>query len=147
MMMILGFFVFSLPTATYQQLQRQTNWRHASNSRFGAPPAYQFVGKGEDVVTLDGTIYPEFKGSPLSLDALRIMGDKGASWPLIAGTGRIYGLYIIDSMSETQTYFFNDGAPRKLEFNLVLKQVSQPQSALLNAAIQIGVGMVRRAVM
>ncbi|MFX6884252.1 phage tail protein, partial [Acinetobacter baumannii] len=60
MMMIFGVFVFSLPTATYQTLKRQTNWRHASNSRVGDMPDYQFVGRGDDVITLDGSIMPEF---------------------------------------------------------------------------------------
>jgi hypothetical protein len=46
MMMILGMFVFSIPTATYQSLQRSTAWNHASNSRVGSMPAYQYVGKG-----------------------------------------------------------------------------------------------------
>ncbi|ENU42997.1 hypothetical protein F985_03896 [Acinetobacter seifertii] len=40
MMMIFGVFVFSLPTATYQTLKRQTNWRHASSSRVGDMPDY-----------------------------------------------------------------------------------------------------------
>jgi len=38
MMMALGMFVFSLRTAAYQELQRQTDWRHASNNRIGAAP-------------------------------------------------------------------------------------------------------------
>jgi phage protein U len=37
MMMALGLFVFSLRTASYQELQRVTNWRHPSNSRVGTP--------------------------------------------------------------------------------------------------------------
>ena len=45
MMLALGMFVFSLSTAAYQELQRQTNWRHASNSRLGAVPARQFLGR------------------------------------------------------------------------------------------------------
>lgn len=146
MMMILGFFVFSLPTLTYQQFQRQNNWRHASSSRVGAAPAYQFVGRGDEVITLEGSVYPEFQGTPLSLDALRTMADKGAAWPLIEGTGRIYGLYVIESISETKTVFFKDGAARKIEFSMVLKQVSRPQSALLSTALQMGIGLIRRMV-
>ena len=71
MMLSLGMFVFSLSTLAYQELQRQTNWRHASNSRVGAPPALQFVGRGDDTITLPGIILPELAGSVLSLDALR----------------------------------------------------------------------------
>ncbi len=73
MMLSLGMFVFSLSTLTYQELQRQTNWRHATNSRVGKSPAMQFVGRGEDTITLPGIILPELAGSVLSLNALRLM--------------------------------------------------------------------------
>ncbi|HAV6046982.1 TPA: phage tail protein [Acinetobacter baumannii] len=123
MMIIFGMFVFSIPTATYQQLQRTTTWKHPSNSRVGDMPAYQFTGKGEDVITLDGTIVPEF-GSQLSLTALRLMGDTGKSFPLIAGNGKIYGLWVLKSVNETQSYFFKDGTPRKIEFTLTLEKTT-----------------------
>lgn len=118
-MMIFGMFVFSIPTATYQSLQRSTSWNHASNNRFGTSPAYQYTGKGEDAITLDGSIVPEF-GSQLSLTALRLMGDTGKSFPLIAGTGKIYGMWTLDSVDETQTYFFKNGKPRLVKFSLKL---------------------------
>ncbi|EOR05027.1 phage tail protein [Acinetobacter tandoii] len=119
MMMIFGMFVFSIPTATYQSLQRSTSWNHASNNRFGSMPAYQYVGKGEDTITLDGSIVPEF-GQQLSITALRVMGDTGKSFPLIAGNGKIYGMWKLDEVKETQTYFYEDGLPKKVEFSLKL---------------------------
>lgn len=125
MMMILGMFVFSIPTATYQSLQRSTSWRHASNSRYGAAPAYQYTGPGEDTISLDGSIVPEF-GSQLSLTALRLMGNTGKYFPLIAGNGKVYGLWKIDSIDETQTYFYKNGQPRMVEFSL---KISKTQSA------------------
>jgi phage protein U len=90
MMMILGMFVFSLPTLAYQELQRQTQWKFASNSRVGRRDALQFTGKGDDAITLSGWIAPELTGSVFSLDALRLMADTGKSWFLIQGTGRIW---------------------------------------------------------
>ncbi|MEH6564579.1 MAG: phage tail protein [Halopseudomonas sp.] len=131
MMMALGLFVFSLHTAAYQDFQRQTNWRHPSSSRVGAAPARQFVGKGEDTITLSGLLVPELAGSRLSLDALRLMADTGKAWPLVEGTGRIYGLWIIESMSQTHTLFFRDGAPRRIEFSLTLQRVDDSQIELL----------------
>lgn len=85
MMLSLGMFVFSLSTLAYQELQRQTNWRHASNSRVGAPPALQFVGRGDDTIALPGIILPELAGSVLSLDALRLMANTGKAWPMVEG--------------------------------------------------------------
>lgn len=132
-MMIFGEFIFSIPTATYQQLQRKTSWRYGKNDRFGDMPAYQFLGRGEDSITLEGSIVPEF-GSQLSLTALRAMGDIGKSFPLISGSGKVFGLYKLDDMNETQTYFFKDGQPSKVDFTLTLTQTMKPGMLIGNTA-------------
>ncbi|ARB26961.1 phage tail protein [Pseudomonas tolaasii] len=143
MMLSLGMFVFSLSTLAYQELQRQTNWRHASNSRVGAPPALQFVGRGDDTVTLPGIILPELAGSVLSLDALRLMANTGKAWPMVEGTGRIYGLWVIESLSETKNVFFRDGTPRRIEFTLTLKRTDDDRIDLLGAATSTGLNILR----
>lgn len=131
MMMIFGMFVFSMNTASYQQLQRTTQWRHASNDRVGEMPAYQFVGRGEDTITLEGSIVPQF-GMPSSITALRAMGDTGKAFALIAGTGKVFGMYILTDLQETQTVFFKDGTPRQIDFNISLKQVQTTTSTIGN---------------
>ena len=143
MMMALGMFVFSLRTAAYQELQRQTDWRHASNNRIGAAPARQFVGRGEDTITLPGIILPELAGSALSLDALRLMADTGKAWPMIEGSGRIYGLWVIESISETRTLFFSDGTPRRIEFNIALKRTDDGLLEKIGMGIAAGVNLIR----
>lgn len=143
MMMALGMFVFSLHTAAYQELQRQTDWRHASNNRIGAAPARQFVGRGEDAITLPGILFPELAGTALSLDSLRLMANTGKAWPMVEGTGRIYGLWVIESLSETKTIFFDDGTPRRIEFTISLKRTDDDRIDLLGAGTSIGVNILR----
>ena len=143
MMLALGMFVFSLSTLAYQELQRQTEWRHPSNSRVGAAPARQFVGRGDDIITLPGIIFPELAGTTLSLDALRLMANTGKAWPMIEGSGRIYGLWVIESLSETKTVFFHDGTPRRIEFTLTLKRIDDDQLDLIGAASSAGVSVLR----
>ncbi|KAF2410500.1 hypothetical protein SAMN04490179_2344 [Pseudomonas antarctica] len=144
MMLALGMFVFSLSTAAYQELQRQTEWRHASNNRIGAVPARQFLGRGDDTITLPGIILPELAGSALSLDAIRLMANTGKAWPMVEGTGRIYGLWVIESLSETKTLFFRDGTPRRIEFNLSLKRIDDDRIDLLGAGTAVGMNILRR---
>ncbi|MDR8014094.1 phage tail protein [Ectopseudomonas guguanensis] len=133
MMMALGMFVFGMHTLAYQEFQRQNEWRHNSTSRIGARPARQYTGPGDETITLPGVLLPEIAGSTLSLDTLRVMADTGKAWPLIEGTGRIYGIYVIENMSETRTYFFSDGAARRIEFSLVLKRVDESRVDLLGS--------------
>lgn len=144
MMMALGLFVFSLKTVSYEELQRVTIWRHPSNNRVGVMPAYQFVGKGEDVITLKGTTMHELTGTRGQLDIIRQMGDTGKAYTLIEGTGKIYGLVIIDNLEETKTHFFNDGASRKTEFTLTLKIIRDWKPSLLGTLIGMGIGTLSR---
>lgn len=125
MMMALGMFVFSLHTLTYQELQRQTEWRHPSTSRVGARPARQYVGPGEDTISLPGVLLPQLAGSRLSLDVLREMANTGRAWVLVDGTGRVYGAWVIDRVTEGQSLFFRDGAPRRIEFTISLARVDE----------------------
>lgn len=130
MMMALGLFVFGLHTVPYQQLQRQLAWRHPSNSRVGARPTRQFIGRGDEIITLSGVLYPELTGGKLSLAALEAMADTGKAWPLIEGTGLVYGLYVIEEQATTHTEFFADGAPRKIEFTLKLVRTDDDPSLM-----------------
>lgn len=144
MMMALGMFVFSLHTLAYQELQRQTEWRHPSSSRVGTNPARQFAGRGDDTLTLPGILLPELAGSLLSLDALREMANTGKAYPMVEGSGRILGLWVIERLSETRTLFFPDGTPRRIEFSLGLTRVDDGRTDLLGAASATGVNILRR---
>ena len=143
MMMALGMFIFSLPTLAYQELQRQTDWRHPSSSRVGTNPARQFAGRGDDAITLPGVVLPELAGTPISLDALRYMADTGKAWPLVEGTGRILGIWVIESITETRSLFFQDGAARRIEFSIKLARIDDGKIDMLGAATGTGVDILR----
>jgi phage protein U len=124
MMMALGLFVFSLSTLPYQELQHRRGWRYASNSRVGKHPARQFVGPDEEGITLSGVLLPEFTGGDLSLAILDEMASQGTAWPLIEGTGHIYGMFTVDRLDTTRTFFFADGAARRIEFTIALTRAN-----------------------
>jgi len=141
MMMTLGMFVFGLSTLAYQELQRQTDWKHPSTSRVGARDAHQFTGKGDDIVTLSGWIAPELTGNVYALDALRLMADTGKSWILIQGTGRIYGSFLITSLTEGRTHLGHNGAAAKVDFSISLKRTDE---SVLRTLGQLGdVGSIK----
>jgi phage protein U len=129
MMMSLGTFVFSLSTAAYQQLQRQTSWRHPTSERVGARAARQYVGPGEDTIDLSGVIHAELTEDLLSLDVLRELADEGRPLALVEGSGIVYGGYVILSINETRTEFFSDGVPRRIDFQLQLGRAEDDAQA------------------
>lgn len=129
MMMSLGMFVFSIPTLVYQDLQRRTSWRHAQNSRVGARDANQFVGPGEDTISLNGTVARELNDGPASLQALRDMADQGEAWPLIDGGGNVFGSFVITGLDERHGSFLANGSARSIEFGLDLLHVDDAPAA------------------
>lgn len=128
MMMGYGQFVFSLSTLAYQELQRQSAWRQPSNSRVGARPAKQFTGPGDDSITLSGVLVPEFMGKTVSLGELREMADAGLAWPLVTGSGEVLGAWVIESLSETRSVLMDNGAARRIEFQLQLARVDEQKT-------------------
>ncbi|THD46531.1 phage tail protein [Enterobacteriaceae bacterium ML5] len=130
MMLTLGLFVFQLQTVPYQSLQRDVDYRWPVNYRVGLRPLPQFLGVNEEKITLSGVLMPEITGGKLSLLALNLMADEGKAWPLLEGSGTIYGMFVVNSVSETHTEFFSNGAPRKIEFTLTLTRVDESLAAM-----------------
>lgn len=123
MMLALGLFIFSMHTAAYQSFNRSMSWRHPSNSRVGARPAYQYIGAGEESITLSGWIATELVGSSLSLSVLEQMANTGKAFTLVSGLGYVYGAFVIEEMTEDKTIFFSNGYPRRIDFTIKLKRI------------------------
>lgn len=136
MMLALGMFVFQRRTLPFQSLNRTSDYSWAKNSRVGKRANYQFLGAGDDTVTVGGTLYPEITGGSISCSLLRVMADQGRSWPLIDGNGMIYGMYVISSVMENGSEFFPDGTPRKIEFTLKLTRVDESLIAMFGDLAQ-----------
>lgn len=120
-MMALGDYRFSLSTAAYQNLERTMSWRWAAVERVGGRPKQQYIGPGEETVSMDGSIYPAFRGGLGQIDRMRVEANKGEARLLVDGTGKVWGRYCITEIRETQTVFFSNGKPRKVDFAISLK--------------------------
>lgn len=121
-MMMLGSYRFCLKNAAYQNLKRQTDYKWVEIERIGTDPTLQFLGLGSESISLDGIIYPQFMGGLRQLNLMRSEAQKGKPLMLISGHGFAFGQWCILSVQETQTIFFKDGTPRKIEFSLSLKK-------------------------
>ena len=134
MMMLLGPVNFSIDTSAYEQLQRSSQYDWATQGRLGHPqlkhlgiggPAHQYIGPGEESISLNGTIYPQYKGGTRQLSLIRLTAGLGIAMPLVDGNGFVYGRWIIENLQETRSVFFADGVPRKIEFTLSLKRYNE----------------------
>lgn len=132
-MMRLGAFSFSIPTATYQSLNRRSEYLWAGQQRFGQQESLQFVGEASESLTLQGTIFPEYRGGFQQLNKMRTLAGNASPMSLIDGNGKAMGKWVIVSVDESQSIFAAFGAPRKMEFTLELKRF--PETPILTAAV------------
>jgi phage tail protein len=119
--MSLGLFVFTVQTAIYDKLQRDTKIMWGKKQAIGVGPTHQFVGLDEDRITLSGSLVPPITGGADQIDKLRAMSLKGKSWNLVDGAGKDLGAWFIDSVSQTGSFFKGNGEARRIEFSLSLK--------------------------
>lgn len=123
MLAALGMFVFDADSALFDQLARNRDWRHERAARFGSRAASQFVGPGEDKVTLSGVLVPELAGTYSALETLAQMADDGEAYPLADGTGTVIGTFTIDRISETRGSILDNGRARRTDFTIELSRV------------------------
>ncbi|WP_327196653.1 phage tail protein [Sphingomonas sp. Leaf23] len=121
--MSLGLFPFSLPTLAHDDLSRRTAWRHATSPRVGARDATQYVGPGEETVSIGGMAHAELADGRACLDQLRDMAGTGQAWPLVDGAGTVFGAFIIQTLDEKHRALFPDGTPRAIDFSIELLRV------------------------
>jgi probable phage-related tail protein len=127
-MAALGMFVFTRTTIPFQTLDRESTWRHPTNSVVGAMPRTQFTGKEGEKITISGRLMPEITGGRFSIKALELMADSGGSFPFIEGaTFELVGFFVIENISETRSEMFGDGAPRAIDFSMTLKRTDDPK--------------------
>lgn len=136
MMMIYGMFVFELRTLPHQQLQQSKSWRHVKNERINRSASWQYIGAGEDRITLSGVLYPEITGGEVSLRLLTTQAYTGRAWPLIDGVGQIYGMYVLTETSTTRSEFDCYGKAKKIEFTLSFQRCDEdPRECLQSSSV------------
>jgi phage protein U len=124
----LGMFLFEIGTLPYEEMQRRMNWLHARSGRVGARDATQFVGPGDETISLSGAVYTELSDGLVSLDDLRALADTGEALPLVDGRGLVYGNFVIVSIDERHVALMSDGTPRRIDFGIDLLGVDDPAS-------------------
>ncbi|AZB57269.1 phage tail protein [Cereibacter sphaeroides] len=120
-MMALGSFRFGVNRAGYQSFSRSASWRWEAQDRLGRAPALQYLGPGSDEITLEGVIYPHFRGGLRQVELMRLVAGTGQPMVLVDGLGWVWERWVIATVEERKSLFLADGAPRKIEFTLGLR--------------------------
>ena len=129
-MMNWGGIKFTQSTRSYNNLKRSTAYQWATVGRMGKGnrPAKQFVGYGEDTITLTGVVFGLYSAGGTNfvgtkqLDELHAMAEAGSPKILQDGRGLIYGKFCLTKIDEDQSVLMDTGAPRKQAYTLTFER-------------------------
>ena len=119
-LMGLGSFRFEIPGINYSQLSRRFHYRWEPQMRIGARPMQQFLGPGEEELRLHGVLFPHKYGGYGQLNKMRDEAQSGTPYNLADARGNFYGKWCIRLITDEQEFFYPNGAPRRVEFDLEL---------------------------
>jgi phage protein U len=120
-MLALGAFRFGVSQSGYQSLSRTAAYRWEKLDRLGRAPALQYLGPDAQEITLEGVIYPHFKGGLRQIEFMRLLAGTGMPQMLVDGLGFVWDRWCVTSIEERKSVFMADGAPRKIEFTITLQ--------------------------
>ena len=116
----LGPFRFRVLGPSVDHLTHSTEARWASIERLQREPARQFIGAGQNQIVLDAVIYTRETEGYGQIQSMRAAAGQGQPYMLIAGHGRVFGKFVLESIESDESYLLADGAPQKYEFSITL---------------------------
>ena len=120
--MALGPFMFHSLRFGYNGLGRDISTRWASIQTVGGLNQLQWTGGDDDVVVIEGVLFPEEFGGLSSLAGIRAAAQSGLVLPLVTLGGNVYGMHVVEMVSEDQSFHDRLGRPRKDVFRIGLKR-------------------------
>ena len=120
-MMALGGFRFGISNGAYQQFSRTASYRWNKVDRVGRAPTLHYTGEGAQEITIEGVIYPHFKGGLRQVELMRLKAGAGMPMMMVDGLGWVWKRWVITRVEERKSVFMRDGAPRKIEFSMTLQ--------------------------
>jgi phage protein U len=115
-----GDYSFEVGGTSFEKLRHRFGGRWSKPPVFGRRPPGQYLGPGEEEVTLHGTIYPVDMGHSTfdQIVAMQSAAGNGTVDMLFSGAGDAMGLFRLDDVDYETTNFLRDGTPQKVDYTL-----------------------------
>ncbi|MGF9694690.1 phage tail protein [Rhizobium sp. 0TCS1.26] len=106
------------------EVQRTASADFAEKSVMGAMVAREFMGEGDDKITLSGQILPFKTGGLTELEMAHAFRRSGQKLPVLRGDGVRLGWFVIDSITESHRDLMQDGVGFFVKHSISLTKVS-----------------------
>lgn len=118
----LGPFMFHSLSFGFKGLRRNLSTGWAEIATVGGLNRLQWTGGESDVVDIEGVVFPHEFGGLASLEGIRSAAVDGMVLPLVTLGGNVYGMHVIEGVSEDQSFHDATGLPRKDVFRIRLRR-------------------------
>lgn len=120
MLLMWGDNFFETGGASFEELTHRFGGRWAKAPVFGRRAPGQYLGPGEEEISLKGLIYPVDMGIDTfqTVVAMQKSAGSGAVDMLISGAGDCFGLFRLDELEYRASNHLPDGTPQKVEYTL-----------------------------
>ena len=129
-LMQLGGVLFTIAPLNQHSRSRDTQGDFVEKQVIGARMPLEYVGKGIELVTVCGRVFPQAFGGLGELAALQSMLDGGQAQMVMLGTGPLSGgsdsWYVVDHISERSSQLDGSGIGKIIEFEVVLRRDVAP---------------------
>jgi phage protein U len=127
--------LYTLGSLTFEQLpfsltavvaSRAADW--AAKDVLGTMRPREFTGLGDERLEFTGRLFPQtFADNKNSRDLLDQMRRSSSPFHLMRGDGANMGWYVIESVTEEESYLDRKGRGKLVDYRLMLVRVPVPQ--------------------
>ena len=121
----------------FDSISRDSSFTWTTQGRLSRDPALQFTGPGEEVISIEGRLFPHMFGGLKTLDALREAGRAGQPLMLtryyvlsdpIQYVAETIGKFVIRRIRKNETHIASHGLAHKVDFTLELAMYGEDSS-------------------
>lgn len=118
-LMTLGTIRFSVSEGSYRNLSRDLEMRVARMDRASRQAARQVLGEDE-TIEIEGVCYPGQRHAADRVESFRALARTRKAAMLTDGTGAVWGMYVIERVSERGSEFLSNGVAQRQDFRISL---------------------------
>jgi hypothetical protein len=89
-------------------------------------PGREFMGEGDDKITLSGQLLPFKTGGLTELEAAHGFRRSGTRLPVMRGDGKAFGWFVIESIRESHGDLMRDGVGFTVKHMIEMTKVEPP---------------------
>ncbi|SON55541.1 Phage protein U [Hartmannibacter diazotrophicus] len=137
MLYILGALVFDTRPFNADSFERSSSADIVAKGTMGGLQTHEFMGEGDEEITLTGRLLPFRTGGLTELEIAREMSRQGTQMPLMRGDGLRLGWYAINALDERHDDLMRGGVGFTVDYRLRLVKTGN-SAAISEAGLIVG---------